>query len=307
MTTLRGANAVSSSHAWIYLCSLGTLCRPHQWIKNLVVLAVGITLADGDFPVGHLTAATAAFCLTASAVYVLNDLFDVERDRCHPTKRMRPLASGKVSTSMATLMMVVLLTAGLGLAVGVNWAVFGCLVAYPAVNVAYSLQLKHVPIADVVAVSSGFVLRALAGAFAVGAIPHPYVLAAVCCGSFALILGKRRSELAAGGAIEQRPSLRGYSIYVLDTSGLVAVTAGVVMYLSYVAPSARTPAQSTVVAMLVMVVLAAIVRYLQIALLKDRAAENPSRLVLRDSALRGLGLGWAALSAAQVVLQHAHL
>ena len=149
------------------------LLRPHQWLKNgfvFVGLLFGHAWTD-PLKLGQALAAFAAFCLLASAVYVMNDLIDREQDRLHPKKRNRPLAAGTVSVVAAiTLAAVCLISGGV---VAVLWAGSApwIFLAYVALNVGYSLGLKHVVILDVFIIASGFMLRILAGTLGIGIAP----------------------------------------------------------------------------------------------------------------------------------------
>ena len=173
------------------------LGRPRQWIKNLLVFvapaSAGVLLHRSAF--WHAVAAFAIFCLAASGTYYLNDALDAASDRMHPTKRLRPVASGLVPVPLAV---------GIGLALMVVAAVLGELVAgwhlalvmalYAIVNVAYSLGIKNEPILDLAAVSAGFVLRAVAGGVATGIALSNWFLIVASFGSLLIVTGKRSGE-----------------------------------------------------------------------------------------------------------------
>ncbi|MBL8831412.1 MAG: UbiA prenyltransferase family protein, partial [Rhodospirillales bacterium] len=173
------------------------LARPKHWVKNAFVAAPLFFTPDA-LDAANLKAvalAILAFSLAASAVYVFNDFFDRTADRLHPEKRHRPIASGKVAGGTA-LAFAALLLAGAGAAALVLPATFGKLLAvYVALNVAYSVRLKHVSLLDVLIVAAGFVLRVEAGAFAIGVVPTVWIV--VCTGLLALFLAlaKRRDDL----------------------------------------------------------------------------------------------------------------
>src|SRR6478735_1769346 len=136
--------------------------RPRQWVKNLLVLAA--PLAAGEFLTARVAAATllafVAFCLMSSAVYLVNDVCDREADALHPIKRRRPVAAGELSVGLALVAAGLLALAAVAIAVTAHWQL-GLLVAgYGALNVAYSLWLKHEPVLDLAVVTTGFVMRA---------------------------------------------------------------------------------------------------------------------------------------------------
>jgi decaprenyl-phosphate phosphoribosyltransferase len=194
--------------------------RPRQWPKNLLVFAAplaGATLGRDD---GFLYALLAfvAFTAAASAVYVINDILDVERDRNHPTKRLRPIASGQLPVSMALVLAAACLAvAGLACYL-VGEPMLGVVIgAYIAISFLYSMMLKHVPGIELTVVASGFVLRALGGAVATHVPPSGWFLTVCSLGALMVAIGKRYTELSSLGqeAIAHRPVMRWYSLSLL--------------------------------------------------------------------------------------------
>ncbi len=210
------------------------LTRPKHYMKNLLIL-VSITFDRDLFNPPVLFRALlgfAAFCLLSSAVYVLNDIRDVEADRQHEVKKHRPIASGAVSVPAARALLAVLLLA----AVTIQLAVFGAqggslffMLAYFAVNLGYSLGLKHVPFLDIILLVSGFVLRVVYGAAIVGSSTSAWVYLTVFALSFYLGLGKRRNELAKTRG-NTRTVLRYYSYEFLDKFMYLCLTLAVTFY-----------------------------------------------------------------------------
>ena len=218
--------------------------RPEQWSKNLFVLAAPVfaygdrlsAVTRADF--GRTLLAFAGFCLAASAVYLLNDVLDVEQDRLHPTKRRRPVASGEVPPALALTLSVALAVAGvaLGFAVGgepfrVGWI----LIAYMALNVAYGLKLKHIVLLDAFCIATGFLLRVVAGGAAARAEISHWLL--LCTLFLALFLGleKRRAEidlLGESGA-EHRRTLGEYTRGFLDQMVTVLAACTILCYAMY--------------------------------------------------------------------------
>lgn len=176
--------------------------RVRQWVKNLLVLAAPFAAGSLLEPevAGPTFLAFLAFCLVSSAVYFLNDCADVEADRLHPSKRSRPIAAGELSIRQGLLAAAVLAVAGLG----VGWAASGALVAllvtYLALQVAYVLWLKHEPVLDLAVVTSGFLLRAVAGGLAAGLPISQWFLLVAGFGSLFIVSGKRYSELRTLGS-----------------------------------------------------------------------------------------------------------
>ncbi|MCB9566476.1 MAG: decaprenyl-phosphate phosphoribosyltransferase [Myxococcales bacterium] len=211
--------------------------RPRQWLKNIFVavpLVFGQKLTD---PVSLLitAGAVALFSLVSGCVYILNDLVDVEKDRAHPQKRHRPIPSGRLPPAVARAFAVVAVPVALGLGYWLEPAYALVLGVYFAQNVAYSFKLKNVPYLDVASIALGFILRVLAGAYALQLPPSPWLLG--CTGLLALFLGfgKRTHELGAGGdgATKQRASLAKYSPRVLRALLYSVAVATIALYVAY--------------------------------------------------------------------------
>lgn len=226
------AAAPSRAPRW----ALVRLTRPRQWIKNALVLAplvfAGLT-GEAD-AVGRAAGAALLFTVVSAAVYVLNDLADVERDRLHPRKReSRPIAAGWVSVRRAR---------GLGLAlaacavagVAVRPSLAPVLAAFVGLNVAYSLGLKRVPVVDVLCVSAGYLLRVYGGAVAVDVPLSGWMAMTTLSLSLFLVAGKRAVELAGSGAAA-RTALGGYAARPLAATAWAAAAASLACYAMYVA------------------------------------------------------------------------
>jgi len=183
------------------LWSILKAVRPHQWVKNLFVAAPVVFAKRLGDPSSDLRAAAAfgAFCLLTSAVYLVNDLVDLEKDRAHPVKRHRPIASGKLKPEVARVLaaLFALAAVGSGLALGLPFALAAF--AYLALNAAYSLRLKRIAFVDVACISIGFLLRVLAGALAIDVPASRWLLLCTLLLSALLGFGKRAHELRIGG------------------------------------------------------------------------------------------------------------
>ncbi len=218
------------------------LLRPAQWVKNVFVLA-GLAFGNKLLDVQGLLwagVAFAAFCIASSIVYIINDIADLESDRQHPSKRMRPLASGEVTVSEALAIAATLLV-GLGLVVTLGLGhrpVCGVIIgAYLVMNLFYSLALKKVMILDVILIAVGFVLRAYAGAIAIEVFVSPWLI--VCTFTLCLFLGfgKRRCELAVmgsqGQAERHRSTLAEYTPELLNQCLTISAGVAIVTFLLY--------------------------------------------------------------------------
>jgi decaprenyl-phosphate phosphoribosyltransferase len=214
--------------------------RPRQWPKNLLVFAAplaGASLGRAD-GFGYALLAAAAFTAASSAVYLVNDVADAERDRRHPTKCRRPVASGRLPAGLAVGSAV----AAVGLALALcAWADSGSLAVVIGVYVAFSLLytsvLKHVPGVEVIFVAVGFVLRALGGAVATGVPPSGWFLTVCSLGALMVALGKRYTELAVLGtaAARHRPVMRWYTLGLLRASQRAVAIGMLAAYLLWAA------------------------------------------------------------------------
>ncbi len=260
--------------------------RPVQWVKNVFVLAP-IVFAErlGDPAiVGQAMLAVVAFCLASSAVYLFNDLRDREEDRRHPLKKHRPIASGALSVPAATVAALVLAGGALGLGLGFGTFFTILLAVYLAINLAYSSGLKHVVILDVMAVSSGYVIRVLAGANAIDVEVSRWLLLCTIFLALFLIFSKRRHELVllADQASGHRAVLTHYSPAFLDQMINVVTASTVVSYALYAVDDSTVEnfGSDRLVYTLPMV-LFGIFRYLYL-IYQRHEKRNPTEEVLRD-------------------------
>jgi 4-hydroxybenzoate polyprenyltransferase len=268
------------------LKSLARLARPKQWLKNGVVLASVVFGGVAGDPAKLLDAflAMAVFCLVSSAVYAFNDLLDREQDRQHPHTRKRPLASGEVSPKQAIIMIVLLLLGG---AVGplVLGMKFGLVMAgYLILNVLYSLFLKHIVIVDVMSIALGFVLRAYAGAVAVGVPVSKWLLITTLLLALFLAFGKRRHELVLleEDAASHRAILGRYSPYLLDQCIGVTTASVVVMYMLYTfSPEVATKLGTENLFLTIPFAVYGIFRYLYLIHKEDKGGD-PTMVLIGD-------------------------
>jgi 4-hydroxybenzoate polyprenyltransferase len=274
------------------------LARPSHWVKNAFVLA-GIVFGHAWDDASLLTAAlvtTLAFCLASSAVYAFNDAIDAEQDRDHPDKRERPVARGAVGKREAFAIAATLALASLVAAAWVGATATGIVAAYLALNVAYTLGLKRVPVIDVFVIAAGFMLRLLAGTSGIGVEPSQWLLA--CGFLLTLFLGfaKRRAELArlAEDAAQHRAVLDAYTTGFLDKAILVCVVGMVVTYAAYtVSPDTASLHGTAHLIVTLPWVLLGTSRYL-FRLHFRGGGGDPAEEVMRDPILAASGVGWIA-------------
>ncbi len=273
------------------LLNLARAMRPRQWTKNIVVLAA-FFFALGDkqqqlspLMLGWALLATALFCITSSAVYIFNDIIDRKRDAAHPVKHLRPIASGAIPVASAWAFAFILL----GIGLGGSWLVapeFTLTVsAYVALQITYTLWLKHVALVDVFVIALGFVLRAIAGGFAVNVTISPWLLICTFLMALFLALCKRRHEkrLMEGNQLSNlRPSLNDTDQRLFDQ--LIAIMAGAVIiaYAIYTQwPDTLAKFQTTRLSFTIPFVIFGIFRYLDLVY-RQAKGDQPEYILLTD-------------------------
>jgi len=263
--------------------------RPKQWVKNFLVfaaLAFSGNLLSFELALKSVLC-FAAFCLVASSVYVVNDIFDRERDQLHPEKKNRPVAAGKVSAVEAWVLGVLLFVLGLGLAYTLGRLVLLILLVYVASNFLYSSYFKHVAILDVFFVALGFVLRVIAGGEAIQVEISTWIILCTILGSLFLAFAKRRHELEIHGknAAEHRKALAEYSQYFLDQMIAVTTASTVMAYSLWTMwPSVVEKFQTRHLPYTIPFVCYGIFRYLYLVHQKGEGGD-PTRLFLKDKPL----------------------
>jgi len=276
------------------------LARPTHWIKNVFVLipvpfalaaAAKDPLIDVRFETVGFLVALIGFSLINSAVYTLNDLLDAKADRLHPKKRLRPIAAGVVSPRAAIVQIGILALLGLALCIATGKpAAVWLVVAYSAINLAYSLGAKHVALLDVFLLSSGFVIRVLLGCVLVGAQPSAWLL--LCTSSLALFLGftKRRGDLRAGLDGNHRPSLRDYSKAFLDQAITICAGVALLAYALYsIDAEVFRPGREMVSMPLVAY---GIFNYLRLADMADNGGSSPVHIAYHSRSSQICAIAW---------------
>ena len=208
--------------------------RPRQWVKNVLVLAAPLASADlgSGSVLTKIALAFVAFCLAASAVYLVNDSIDVAEDRAHPVKCNRPIASGRVPVRLAVGTAAVLFLASLAVSLAASTGLLIVIAVYIAVQLGYCLGLKHQPVIDICIVASGFLIRAIAGGAATGIPLSQWFLLCAGFGSLFMVAGKRYAEfvLAERTGAKIRRSLESYSASYLRFVWTLSATVLIMMY-----------------------------------------------------------------------------
>jgi 4-hydroxybenzoate polyprenyltransferase len=279
--------------------------RPKQWTKNLLLFA-GIIFArrwNDPEQLLHAIGAFAIFCALSGVVYITNDILDVEKDRKHPRKCRRPIASGAITPTAAAIGAVLLLAGSLAAAWAITVPFFWCAVIYVALVTAYSFKLKHLVILDIMVLAMGFVVRALAGIEAIAIAGKPevevtsyFILTTLFLALF-LAIAKRRNELVTlqEGAGDHRRVLADYSTEFLDVLLTVATTGVIASYAAWALSGNFSKADGVYTMIFTMpFVLYGIFRYLWLVFRRDEGGA-PEQLLLTDKPLLITVVLWVAM------------
>jgi 4-hydroxybenzoate polyprenyltransferase len=271
------------------------LLRIEHWVKNLFVFIPAFFAARLHEPevLRGALMAFLAFSLIASAVYVLNDLVDAPQDRNHPRKKNRPIASGAIGRTQATVVLVLLLFGGTAIAAAVNTLTLVLCLLYFIINVFYSFSLKHIALIDISLIGMGFLLRVFAGGAATGVAVSHWLIVLTFLLALILGLAKRRGEyVIATGGHSFRKALEGYNLPFLDMGIVVCSTVAIVAYLMYCfSPEVTGRIGSQNIYFTAFFVILGVLRYLQLTIVFNRT-ESPTRALLRDLFLQIVLLGW---------------
>lgn len=278
------------------------LSRPSQWLKNL--LASPLAFLDAPVWTGaagvRMLVTVVTFTVASVLVYVVNDIFDRHRDREHPKKKFRPIASGRVPVPLAwayASFLVALLVALLAVSGPLGW---WPVLTYLAINALYNWKLRNVPVLDAFAVATGFVLRLVAGYIAIDVMVSGWLLVSVLSLCLMMTFGKRRSELQVAGN-GHRAALRGYSPMLADQLILFTAVVTVAAFLMYV--QSAVPADGYKQALLILSALFALIgvfRYLQLVTVHSSGGD-PVKLLARDRVILGTSALWAVVWSAVLV------
>ncbi|MDT8396580.1 MAG: decaprenyl-phosphate phosphoribosyltransferase [bacterium] len=282
------------------------LLRLHQWIKNGFVLAPLVfagRLLEMDSVVLALSGFT-AYCFASSATYVFNDIFDRDQDRHHPFKCRRPVASGEVSVPAANVLGAGLLLTSILIAAGVGIPFLWTLLAYLALQVGYNVLFRNMVILDILVIALGFVLRAVAGTYAIDVVISPWLI--LCTLLIALFLGfaKRRQEIILLGkdAVQHRRILQNYSVPLLDQLIGIVTAATIVSYAIYtLSPDVTDRVGSPYMILTLPFVIYGIFRYLYLVHVMEKGG-SPTRDFLTDGPLLVSTFLWGVVSAVLIYL-----
>lgn len=269
------------------LFKLIELIRPKQWIKNLFVFAPILfagKLMDIPMLLTNIVAFL-AFCGISSSVYVLNDIVDVESDRVHKKKRFRPIAAGDVTITQAKVLFIVLLIITALLSLKLPLLFIFAISLYLINNLLYTFKFKNVVLLDVFSISAGFMLRVVAGAFAISVSVSSWMIITTIFISLFLGISKRRAELSGpnqDNLEKQRKVLSDYDVVFVDQMNTIAATGTIISYALYtVSEKAVQAFHSELLIYTTPFVIYGIFRYLYL-LHKKNLGESPTQIVTRD-------------------------
>ncbi len=270
------------------------LLRPRHWVKNLFVFAA-LLFTPAAMSLANLRRAAtvfAMFCLVSSAIYIVNDILDRDKDRLHPQKRFRPLAAGALPVAVAWLLFAAALAGASILGLFVAREVAWVLAVYGALNILYSLRLKQMAIIDVMTISVGFLMRIIAGAFAVAATASPWLLECVGLIALFLAIAKRRDDLVLKLPQAQRGSLAGYNTRYLDLCICLVLSCLLSVYMVYSAtPEVIARLGTEKLYYTAPFVLGGIMRYLQLTIVEERSG-SPTEILTADRFMLGCAGAW---------------
>jgi decaprenyl-phosphate phosphoribosyltransferase len=276
--------------------------RPRQWTKNLLVLAAPAAAGVIDRPLvaAQVLGAFVVLCMISSATYLVNDVRDREQDRLHPRKRLRPVACGELAPATAIRWAAVLAVLGVAFATFIRPGLGAVAVGYLLLTGSYSLWLRRVAVLDILAIASGFVLRAIAGGVATDIyLSRWFVIVTACCAVF-LVAAKRYAELRDQAGPEPiRATLRRYSAGGLRLALLASASIGGIAYTGW---AFTRPAHLVWYGLSIAPLVLWLVRYA--TLVGSGAGQAPEELILRDRTLLALGVVWGFLFLGGVYVGH---
>lgn len=261
------------------------LLRVHQYVKNAFILLPLFFAAQFSNTAALVAGLTAflAFSLTASAIYILNDLRDVEEDRLHPIKKHRPIASGEVPVSIARIAFALFAALGLGMMFFLNMYGGAILAGYFLMNIGYSAGLKHIPILDITIISLGFIFRLLIGGVVMDIPLSKWIILVTFLLALFLALAKRRDDvLLMINGKRVRKNIDGYNLEFINGAMVIMASVTIVSYIMYtLTPEVIARFGTDQLYMTVVFVILGIMRYMQITFVSQKSG-SPTRILLTD-------------------------
>jgi decaprenyl-phosphate phosphoribosyltransferase len=272
------------------------LSRPGQWMKNLFIFLPLFFALQIYHPVILIKTGLAfmVFCMLASSIYIFNDYHDIDEDRLHPRKKIRPLAAGRISVRKALYISAALLVFGLTGAWLLGLSMFYLTLIYIGLNAAYTIKFKHVPIIDIFIIASGFVIRIFVGGTVTGVKIYPWIVIMSFLLALFLALGKRRDDVLIflNHGEKMRKSVDGYNLTFIDGCLIATASITIVSYIMYtMSHEIITKFKTDHLYLTSVFVILGIMRYLQVTLVEQRSGA-PSDILIRDRFIQASVIGW---------------
>lgn len=277
-----------------------SLLRPHQWLKNIFVflpLFFDKKLLHIDYLVNAIWA-FAAFSLAASAIYCLNDIMDIEADKRHPKKRLRPLASGKISKAQAYVVMAILIIASLAITCFAfdSKNLMAIIAIYIVLNIGYCIRLKHIAIVDVFIIASGFCLRVAAGGVATDIWISQWIVLQTFLLALFLAFAKRRDDVIIFNrdGSKARKNINRYNLEFLNNAIAIVATMTMMCYIMWCVSEEVIARMGTNLLYITAVfALMGVMRYLQLTMV-DNKSGSPTKILMKDRFIHFCIAGWVA-------------
>ncbi len=273
-----------------------SILRIDQYIKNVFIFTPFFFSFNFQLPFINTIIAFILFSMVASCVYILNDIFDIEEDKQHPTKRYRPLASGLFNKKQALILAFFFLTTSLIIAFNFNISLSKILGIYFFLNIAYSIRLKHIAIVDIFLIAIGFVLRVYAGAVVIQINPTSWIIIMTFLLALFLAFAKRRDDviLAAKGK-HTRKNIKGYNLEFINASMVLMAAVIIVSYIQYTfSYEVQQRLATNHLYLTTIFIILGISRYMQIVFVEKKTGD-PTKIALKDRFLQLTILGWLAV------------
>ena len=277
-------------------------CRPRQWTKNLLCFsAFFITPFSSVSNIYKLIFATISFVLASSFIYIINDLIDKNLDKQHPTKKLRPIASGKLKIWQCLIFSFILLTFSILIASFIDIKIFFLIISYICLQLIYCFWAKNKSLLDIYFIASGFIIRACAGVVSLNSNPSPWFLTTAGCFALFLAIQKRKSELIRVMVIEKnkfssRKVLKAYSSEFLDKIEMLSVNSGFLSYMLWSSGPILNGAKSSQMLITCPILLIGIFRYLLICNKSKKGilvGESPTRILFTDKGIQFVLISWS--------------
>ncbi len=270
------------------------LIRAHQWIKNFFLFApLFFSFSFTSDKIIIVCLGFLLFSLAASSIYVLNDYHDIEEDKAHPTKRNRPLASGRVSQSSAKVLIFGLMSLSLFGSFVLSIEFMAVVMFYIVLNIAYTFKLKHISILDISIIAVGFVLRIYGGAMLIANYPSMWIVLVTFVLALFLALAKRRDDcLLALDGKKTRKNIDGYNLEMVNSAMSLMAGVTILSYIMYtVSPEVIERLGTHNLYLTSFFVIIGILRYMQLTFVLQNSG-SPTKLVLKDKFLQFVLIGW---------------